>query len=84
MLLSTDGEQGAALFSTAGFFSIRTGRQSIEGKKKRGEILVHSVLGDNECFVRENPSTVTVGGENVRQSYGLLAFNPRGPAQQSN
>lgn len=45
---------------------------------------MHSVLGDNECFVRENPSTVTVGGENVRESYGLLAFNPRGPALQSN
>lgn len=31
------------------------------GRKKREEILVHSVLCDNECFVRENPSTVTAG-----------------------
>lgn len=53
-------------------------------ESRREEILVHSVLGDNECFVRENPSTVTVGGENVRESYGLLAFNPRGPTLQSN
>lgn len=43
-----------------------------------------SVLRDNECFVRENPSTVTAGGGNVRESYGLLPFNPRGPALQSN
>lgn len=54
------------------------------GEEKRTDFSALSVLGDNECFVRENPSTVTVGGGNVRESYGLLAFNPRGPAPQSN
>lgn len=59
------------------------------GEEKRGDFFflffsALSVLRDNECFVRENPSTVTVGGGNVRKSYGLLAFNPRGPAPQSN
>lgn len=54
------------------------------GEEKRRDFSALSVLRDNECFVRENPSTVTVGGGNVRESYGLLAFNPRGPAPQSN
>lgn len=34
MLLAADGEQGAALLSAAEYFSIRTGRQSIEGRRK--------------------------------------------------
>lgn len=60
------------------------GGRGWRGEEKRRDFSALSVLRDNECFVRENPSTVTVGGGNVRESYGLLAFNPRGPAPQSN
>lgn len=31
------------------------------GEEKRRDFSALSVLGDNECFVRENPSTVTAG-----------------------
>lgn len=55
-----------------------------ERREKRRDFSALCVLCDNECFVSENPSTVTVGEGNVRKSYGLLAFNPRGPALQSN
>lgn len=60
------------------------GGRGWRGEEKRRDFSAVSVLCDNECFVRENPSTVTVGGGNVRESYGLLAFNPRGPGLQSN
>lgn len=63
---------------------VRAGREDGRREEKGRDFSELSVLSDNECFVRENPSTVTVGGGNVRESYGLLAFNPRGPAPQSN
>lgn len=80
----SDGVCGTHLVSSAEFISIWTETED-EGEKKREEIFrALSVLCDNECFVRENLSTVTVGGGNVRESYGLLAFNPCGPGPQSN
>lgn len=70
--------------SEAKFISICAELWDEGGEKKRRDFSALSVLCDNECFVRENPSMVTVGGGNVRESYGLLAFNSRGQAQQSN
>lgn len=81
----SDGELGEPiLFLQLGSCRFGQGARGWRGEEKRRDFLALSVLRDNECFVRENPSTVTVGGGNVRESYGLLAFNPRGPAPQSN
>ena len=67
-------------FCSAGFVSLMrmVRRSTADGEKKGFSAL--SVLCDNECFVRENPSPVTSGRGNVRESYVFLAFNPRDPA----
>lgn len=61
----------------------RTANKGNAGAGSRG-YSKRPVLGDNECFVRENPSMVTERGVGVRESYGLLAFNPHHPTQWSN
>ncbi len=37
-------------------------RETEDGEETKRDFSALSVLCDNECFVRENPSTVTVGG----------------------